>query len=251
MSRKPIKLKSPPIVEAVVDIDCDMPRDFNPPDVVTKASHLLHDSYPKNRRRVVFETELHAKGDEVPAVTTREAQPVLQFLKDDEKQLVQIRPQGYSFNRLAPYGSFDEYLPEIERTWRLFVDLVSPVQVRLIRLRYINRFLLPMRNTKVDLAEYFTLPPRWPEGDRFMLAAFFDRRSLRDAVTNEVVNIVTTFQPDDGKKLPVILDIEAIHEGAVDCVDWPEINHRIESARTLKNDVFAQSLTKKCLRLFR
>ena len=38
----------------------------------------------------------------------------------------------------------DEYLPEIERTWRFFVELASPVQVRRIRLRYINRILLPL-----------------------------------------------------------------------------------------------------------
>lgn len=74
---------------------------------------------------------------------------MLQFLKNDEKQLVQIRPQGYSFNRLAPYGGFDEYLPEIERAWRLFVDIVMPLQVKLIRLRYINRFLLPMHGIAV------------------------------------------------------------------------------------------------------
>ncbi len=29
----------------------------------------------------------------------------MQFLTEDEKQLIQFRPNGFSFNRLAPYGS--------------------------------------------------------------------------------------------------------------------------------------------------
>ena len=44
----------------------------------------------------------------------------LQFLHEDEKQLVQVMAQGFSFNRLAPYTSLDDYLPVIQRTWELF-----------------------------------------------------------------------------------------------------------------------------------
>ena len=253
MPRKPnkLKLKSPPIVEAVLDIDCDMRGDFDPLAVETHAAERLRPDYPKTRRRFMQEIEVEAKPGVAPQATAREAVQALQFLHDDERQLAQIRPQGFSFNRLAPYSSLDDYLPEIERTWRLFVSIVAPIRIRLIRLRYINRFLLPMRNSKVDFAEYFALPPRWPEEERFALAGFFDRRSLRDEQTQEIVNIATTFQPDDGKNLPVILDIEAVRQGEVDCADWHEIHSRIESLRVLKNHVFAESLTKKCLRLFR
>ena len=253
MPRKPAKLKlnAPPIVEAVLDIDCDMPGDFDPLNVESKAADRLRQNYPKSRRRFLQEIEVQPKPGGAPQTTAREALQALQFLHDDEKQLVQIRPQGFSFNRLAPYSSFDEYLPEIERTWQVFVSIVAPVQIRLIRLRYINRFLLPMHNTKLDLDEYLTLPPRWPDEEHLLLTGFFDRRSLRRDATCELVNVLMTFQPDDGVNLPVILDIEAIREGAVECGNWQEIHKRIASLRRLKNSIFSQTLTKKCLELFR
>ena len=84
------------------------------------------------------------KPGELPALSIKHGVQALQFLQDDERQLVQVRVQGFSFNRLAPYTSLDDYLPEIKRTWGLYVDLVKPVQVRQIRVRYINRILLPM-----------------------------------------------------------------------------------------------------------
>jgi uncharacterized protein (TIGR04255 family) len=253
MPRKPakLKLKSPPIVEAVLDIDCDMRGDFDPFQVEVAAAEWLRPEYPKSRRRFMQEIEVQRKPGAAPQTTAREALQALQFLRDDEKQLVQIRPQGFSFNRLAPYSSFDEYLPEIERTWQVFVSVVAPVQIRLIRLRYINRFLLPMRNTKLDLSEYLTLPPRWPDEEQLLLTGFFDRRSLRREATGELANVLMTFQQDDGEKLPVILDIETIREGAFECANWQEIHNRIASLRVLKNSIFSQTLTKKCLKLFR
>lgn len=81
----------------------------------------------------------------------------LQFLQDDEKQLVQVRAQGFSFNRLASYTTLDDYLAEIQSVWELFTGLASPVQIRTIRLRYINRILLPLTNGSVELEDYFEI----------------------------------------------------------------------------------------------
>jgi uncharacterized protein (TIGR04255 family) len=225
-------------------------RYFDPLNVEAQATERLRGDYPKSRTRYFREIEVQAKSG-APAATTRDGLQALQFLHEDEKQIVQIRPQGYSFNRLAPYSNFDAYLPEIKRTWQVFVDVAAPVQVRLVRLRYINRFLLPMRNNKVELEEYLTLPPRWPDEEDFVLTGFLDRRSLRHEGTGELANVLMTFQPDDGTNLPLILDIEALREGTIECENWQEICARIASLRTLKNGIFSQTLTRKCLKLFR
>ncbi len=100
---------------------------------------------------------------------------------------MQVRAQGFSFNRLAPYSSLDDYLPEIERTWRLYVDLVSPTQIRFIRLRYINRILLPMAEKKVDLDEFLTIGPRQPDEH-----AFLSQQASVEKDTGHQVNLVLT-----------------------------------------------------------
>jgi uncharacterized protein (TIGR04255 family) len=173
-----------------------------------------------------------------------------QFLHDDEKQLVQVRAQGFSFNRLAPYTSLDDYLPEIERTWGLYVKLISPVQIRVIRLRYINRILVPMAANSVDLDEFLKIGPRLPDENRLVLSGFLNQQAAVEKDTGHQLNLVLTAQPPVNEKLPIILDITAASPVAADPADWSNILRLIGSLRSLKNRVFANTLTTKCIELF-
>ena len=112
------RLRNPPIVEAVFDVDCDLPPGFDLVALEERSQALFQDRYPKFRTQLVQEHRIETKADAPPNTSSRLAVQALQFLHDDEKQLVQVRAQGFSFNRLAPYSSLDDCLPEIERTWR-------------------------------------------------------------------------------------------------------------------------------------
>jgi len=250
MSDHILNLKTPPIVEAVLDIDCDMPPAFDLMALEPSARDALRDHYPKFRTRIMQAVQFEAAADRAPNVTTKQGIQALQFLQEDEKQLVQVRPQGFSFNRLAPYSSLDDYVPEMERTWRLFLGLAAPLQVRVVRLRYINRFLIPLTSGRVDLDEYLTLGPRLPDENRLTLVGFVNQHSAAEAGTGNQVNIILTAQPPDHDKLPVILDIEAFRLGNGEPGDWTAIHSKIQSLRQLKNTVFKNSLTDQCLHLF-
>src|SRR3989304_10149994 len=130
------KLRTPPIVEAVFDVDCDLPPGFDLVALEGPTRAKFGDQYPKLQTQFIQEFEIRADADATPNMSTRRAVQAFQCRQEDEKQLVQVRAQGFSFNRLAPYSSLDDYLPEIERTWRLYIELAKPVQIRLIRLRY-------------------------------------------------------------------------------------------------------------------
>jgi len=245
-----LKLSSPPIVEAVVDIDCDMPPGLEIAALEAPARDLLRDRYPKFRTQLVYEHQIKRQGTAPPEMSVRHAVQALRFFHDDEKQLVQVRLQGFSFNRLAPYSSLDDYSPEIERTWRLFVQLAGPVQVRLIRLRYINRILLPATAGRVDLDHYLRLGPKLPDEDNLTLAGFLHQHTAVEVGTRNQVNIVLTAQPVENEKLPIILDIETFEPLHVEPNDWSSIRAKIQSLRNLKNMVFKKSLTRRCLKLF-
>ena len=180
----------------------------------------------------------------------RLAVQAFQFLQDDEKQLVQVRAQGFSFNRLAPYRNLDDYLPEIERTWRLYVGLVSPVEVRSIRLRYINRILMPMTTGTVDLDEFLKIGPRLPDEDRLLLSGFLNQQAAIEKDTGHQVNLVLTAQPPESEKLPIIIDITAAGTTTAEPADWANILPLIGSLRSLKNRIFLNILTPKCIELF-
>jgi uncharacterized protein (TIGR04255 family) len=250
MNEAPLALGAAPIIEAVVDIDCDMPAPLDVDALDAAAAVLLADKYPTARRRLLSEHVISGVVEGPLAVKSRQGLQALQYLSADEKQLVQFRPNGYSFNRLAPYGSLDEYLPEIERTWRLFVNTAKPVVCRAVRLRYINRIQLPLTEGHVEIDEYLKVAPQLVDEQRLTFAGFFSQQSVIESATGNQANIVLATQPPSDKELPIIFDIEAVKDITSEPGDWPAISGRIQSLRALKNLVFRNSLTEKCLNLF-
>lgn len=249
MSEPELKLANPPIVEAVVDIDCDMPPAFDLVALETPACAAYRDHYPKFRTMFLEQHRIEAKGVKPSVHSANRAIQALQFLHDDERQLVQVRAQGFSFNRLAPYTTLDDYLPEIERTWRVFLGIASPVQIRVVRLRYINRIRLPQEDGRIELEHYVKVSPRLA-GDRLVLNGFLNQYAAVEADTGHEVNVVVTAQPPESGRAPIIFDncVAAAIKGEPN--DWPLILGKIQSLRGLKNRIFRNTLTERCLNLF-
>lgn len=247
MSEPKLKLAKPPIVEAVVDIDCDMPPGFQLAALEKSAQEAFSAAYPKYRVLFVEQHRVEAKGTEPSVHSTNRAVQGLQFLHDDEKQLVQVRAKGFSFNRLAPYTTLDDYLPEIERTWRAFVKVASPVQVRVVRLRYINRIILP---TIVELNDYLQIGPCLPDEESLAFLGFLNQYVALEKTTGHEVHCVLTTQPTEEDKRALIFDNGAGASGAVEPENWAWILEKIQLLRGLKNRVFKNTLTEKCLNLF-
>ncbi|HXI13802.1 MAG TPA: TIGR04255 family protein [Thermoanaerobaculia bacterium] len=246
-----LRLVNAPIVEAVIDINCDIPPATDLLKLHETAKEALRASYPKSRRQMVQEHEFRKEGEKPPEVSVRQGIAALQFLTEDERQIVQIRPDGFSFNRLAPYKSLDEYLPEIERTWGIFRDLTFPVEVRRIGLRFINRILLPATDETVELDVYLRASPQLPDVDRLVLVGFLNQHSAIEEETGNRVNITLIMQSLEQDKFPLILDIDAYSSGTRPPDHWLGIQDAILSLRTLKNRVFERTLTEECLNLFR
>lgn len=251
MNECEFKLSNPPIVEAVLDIECDLQPGQQFAALEGPARKCFQDGYPKFRTQLVQEHQIATKPGEPTKLSVSHGVQAFRFLQEDEKQLVQVRVQGFSFNRLSPYTSLDDYLPEIERTWRLYVGLASPVQVRLIRLRYINRILLPIMASGVQLEDYLKVGPRLPDEDKLRFVGFLNQHSAVEVETGNQVNIVLTAQAPEGQKLPVIFDnsVAALESGEPE--NWSWILTKIQALRALKNHIFKRTLTDTCLNLFR
>ena len=247
------KLKNNPIVEAVLDVDCDLPPGFDLVNLQKPAQELFLVEYPKFHERLAQQYGIERPPSGAPNLSAgRVVMQSIQFRTEDEKQIVQVRAGGFSFNRLAPYTILDDYLPEIQRTWRLYVGLVSPVQIRAIRLRYINRILVPLAANKVDLDEFFKISPRSPDEERFLMSGFLSQQSAVEKDTGLQVNLVlATGELPVDENLPVILDITVASPAIIaEPSDWSKMRPPIDALRRLKNHIFQNSLTPKCLKLF-
>lgn len=247
----PLKLARAPIIEAIVDIDCAMPVDLNLVLIENSARQELEKQYPKVKKQFIHKHQLQANSDAPPAVSVSHGLNALQFLQNDERQLVQIRTQGYSFNRLAPYVSLDMYLDEIHRTWDVFRGIGSPTIVRVVRLRYINRIDIPIIDGKLKLDGYIKNAPVISEETNLLMAGFLDQRLGVQSETGYEANIVLTSQPPQANLLPVILDICVAASGNESPENWNWIFEKISSLRVLKNKIFTTTLTEQCLNQFR
>lgn len=243
-------LGAPPIVEAVLDIDCDMPLNLDLMALGTAVQTAFVGSYPQLRILNLQQHQIEMKIKGAPALTTQQAMQAIQLLSADERQLLQVRTHGYSFNRLAPYSSLDYYLPEIERTWKKFIELVAPLQVRIVRLRYINKILIPTESGQVEIDQYLKLGPHLPDEERLTLTNFFNQHSAIETATGNLANIVLADQPAENDQLPVIFDITTSRIGNFDPNDWGALSKIIQSLRDLKNTIFENTLTPTCLKLF-
>ncbi|MBK8305008.1 MAG: TIGR04255 family protein [Chloracidobacterium sp.] len=170
--------------------------------------------------------------------------------KNDRKQLVQLRNNGFSFNRLAPYTTLDDYLPQIKSAWNTYIEIVSPIQVRMIRLRYVNRFLLPFEGKSMRLEEYFKNSPQLPDEKNLVFLSFVNQYSAVERETgHQVISLLTT-QPPENSELPIIFDNSGIAHVNMEPQNWKEIRAKILQLRDLKNNIFWNTLTEKCLNQF-
>ena len=225
MSEASLFLPNAPIVEAIVDINCDTP----PVDLLeleSRAAAAFQDGYPKSRKQVTqrHKIQIHKDPSELSENLVREEISALQFLSTDERQLVQVRQEGFSFNRLAPYTILDDYLAEIERTWGIFRTLTQPAQIRRIGLRFINRLFLPTIGGQVELNDYLRTSPRLPDEATLEFIGFLNQHAAIEVGTQNHVNITLLMQELEGDKLPLIFDIEAYRASIkADPKSWEKI----------------------------
>ncbi|MBK6728265.1 MAG: TIGR04255 family protein [Xanthomonadales bacterium] len=243
-----LPLEHPPIVEAVVDIVCAMRPDFDLEATEAAARDALRSNYPKMQQRKILRYQVTDLGGASPSHSKAEGLEALVFRSDDERQMVQFRNAGYSFNRLAPYTGLDDYLPEIERTWRLFESIVRPVSIKAVKLRYINRIPLPLTDGNVELEHYLAFGPQSPDGSA--LASFLVKTLAIDHATKARFTTTLAAQEPYGETLPVVLDIEAEADLGPDEHEWSSIASHIAILRGVKNRVFDENLKPSCQTLF-
>jgi uncharacterized protein (TIGR04255 family) len=244
------KLANPPIVEAVFDIDCEFRDSADISALEDLAKQTYASDYPVFRVRHLLEHQVRdIEGGPLEASFQKNIHSFM-FLREDEKELVQVRPQGFSFNRLAPYEDLNGHLAQIETAWRQFMVIAKPNIVTSIRLRYINRIRIPLQDGRVDLEAYLKLGPRLPDEERLAFSGFLNQYVAVEKATGHEVKTVLTSQQAEGNSLPIIFDITVASGESVVPDEWGEIRRIVDSLRDLKNSVFFDSLEDRCLALF-
>lgn len=246
----PLRLRNPPIVEAVFDLFCSMPDGFDIEKFEKPASDILRPKYPTVKKIHMLEQAFAYQMGKDPDILAKSTLRGFQFFSPDEKQVVQFRSDGFSFNRLAPYTILDDYLPDITDAWQVFNRLCKPTIVSRISLRNINRIEVKMVDQTVNLENYLRIRPHLPDEKNLTFTAFLNNHQLLEPSTGNMANIILTSQQALDQTLAIILDITAFNIVNTD-PDSPAIWEKtLPSIRRLKDEVFKNTLSETCLKSY-
>src|SRR3990172_8175901 len=239
-----------PIVEALLDIRVT-PESRVDLAILDKFATAVAPQFPKKETRYSIEGAIKINF-EPRAHSVQTLDKVAGYLcrSEDNTKIVQGRVDGFSFSQLTPYRDWPTLRDESSRLWSLYKEIVRPLRVTGLALRYINRIEIPLPFG--DFRDYILTHPEIAPGVPQGIAEFFFRVLVPDSDTDCLARISSTIDKptEDQKALPYIFDIDAFQ--IVDLApDSSEIWQVFEALRNYKNKIFFCSITEKTRGLFR
>lgn len=235
------KYKNPSIIEVVCELQFspDSPWDATIPGLIYER---VRQTFPKKMQETVL--TVHVPAGNTPVVLGMpQLQPEerLRFVQPDERAFVQLGRHLLAINQLAPYPSWERYLPLIEQIFNSYQSVAEPTGIHRIGLRYINR--IPIRKRDFQASDYFTLYPQISSElpstyGGFLTQVLFPYEQERDVLKIEVIAGADEMQ--QGSVIFLDLDYFLARPGAVspdEALDWvinahTNVEHAFESCIT-------------------
>jgi uncharacterized protein (TIGR04255 family) len=240
-------LRNAPITEAIVDFRASLPADFKA-EAFAQARDQLRESYPVVEEQRVFRAKFAFKEGKPAHPDTESIGLQGYFFKShDGRNIAQFRVDGFTYNRLAPYTSWGQILPEALRLWELYVTMAKPEGLSRLALRYINHIKVP---AKGDLSKYLLVLPTYFPGAPRYLASFLVRTSSHDPETGYLANVTETLERSpDAADAVVILDIDVYTVRGLELGSDP-LRVILQELRTIKNNIFFGSITEELAKTY-
>jgi uncharacterized protein (TIGR04255 family) len=232
-------LSHAPLVEALIDFRAVPAPSFSVGEFAALRPRLP--DFPSMEEMRRFEAQIEFRGDKAPTGQLDTSGLLgYRFMSGDGREAVQYRSDGFTFNRLAPYTSWNEIRPKALRLWNLFVEIAKPEQVDRLALRYINRIEVPAKGTLEALLA--VVPPRYP-GAPGTLANFVFRTAWADSAARIAANVALALQPlPSGEASNLVIDIDVYKEGPHP-LDIAQLEPIFDQLRDMKNEIFFGSIT--------
>jgi len=229
-----------PITEAILDIQVEASEGLTLLSLLG-CQDTVREDYPTKRELKAAFTQ--------PAASTTSPGLGFSFMSLDGKQLFQVRRNGFTANRLAPYSRWQTFSLEARRLWSIFREAAKPTRVTRIALRYINRIDIP--TSSAELGDYFHTLPELARGMPQSMAGFFMQVLLPLEDVKSSVNIVETIvEPPQPGTVSVVLDLDFFRTVELPTTE-EELWNFFEVLRMKKNAIFDACITEKTKELIR
>lgn len=245
-----IRFRNAPLTEALLDIRVKLPSEINL-QILARFQDIIRDRFPERKERIVFRGQLQIKSGSTPELLSPSSGPLgYLFNSADGKKLVQARLDGFTFNKLKPYESWNALRDEAKDLWNHYLDIAKPKSITRVALRYINRIEmpLPIRDFKDYILTVPEVAPEMPqELENFLMRLTVpDTKTRATAIVTETIDKISEGQ----ETLPLIFDIDVMMSIVADPKS-NEIWALFEDLHDFKNRIFFQSITDKAKELFK
>jgi len=237
-------LRNAPIIEALIDMRVAIPSYSL--DSLAGLCDKVRDRFPdrKTIHRGQLTLQINTQEKSQPNASEL-VHAVLGFIcsSSDGTRKVQFRGDGFTFNKLKPYQSWEQMRDEARELWALYSETVANgLPVQRVALRYINH--LDIR-AGTPLSEYLLSPPTVPEGLPQGVTEYLNRLVLEHHDLGAAVIVTQNLQPSKAQKdsMNLLFDIDVFRENAN--LKHDEVWGVLEGFHTFKNEIFFKSITEK------
>lgn len=242
-------LSRAPIVEAVIGVTARAESVWEESAVSEQFKQRLPE-YPDVQAHREVRYEFKHAADAQPEQTVHDmGWRGLRCESADKLHIAQFNRDGFSFSRLKPYQSWEQFYQEGMRLWKLYNEIAQSSEVQRLGLRFINRIEFSQAEAKPE--DFLENPPKTPRGMEIPFEGFLHQNTFSVPGYPYGVNLVQTVQPAQGANdsWGVILDIDVFTTEPIANQDL--IGQHLTKMRWLKNKVFFGSITTKTLELLK
>jgi uncharacterized protein (TIGR04255 family) len=227
-----------PVVEAVVEIRCDLPQTDDPAFLKGVGDQK---EFPSEE--TMWEVRGTVKFAPVGGETTTRALGY-RFRDPASNNSVQAHLKGYAFSWRRQYTEWQEFTSNAEKHWLRYLDVAKPTRAKRLGVRFINRIVIPDESAFEDYVRLAVdIPPYLPQ----VVTEYLARVRIPIPELGVVAAIAVTFDSSDEKGRPaIILDIDVGMAVSIDLSDKAArdaIPDHLNVLRQAKNYVFESCIT--------
>ena len=152
-----------PITEAIIDLKVTFPENFSA-DRFAEIEDRVKDRFPTKEKEQIYTgvgAFIFEPGSPVKVDANQHHNGFL-FRSADNLRIFQATSSGFTFNRLAPYESWEEFSNDAKYLWEAYKEIYKPIQVTRAAIRYVNQIHISTEGL-IDLKEYLRVLPEIPE----------------------------------------------------------------------------------------
>jgi uncharacterized protein (TIGR04255 family) len=240
-----LKLKNPPIIEAVIAIHVSELPGQTLENILAAAPSMLQNGYGEPKPLTNHSMEVKIEHG-VSSLTGSDAIHGYRFFSVDQLYAVQFNRRGIVFSRLGSYDTWESFIGEARKVWSQYLAAVGAIELTAFQVRFINKIFIPSRT---EITDYVQIYPSLPSDAPQEIQDMYMRLALRIAEPEGRLIHQQTFLPPERENYTALVLDNDFQFSAL-ALTYESLWEEIEKVRDVKDDFFRKCVTPKMMESF-